>query len=212
MREDVVFKGNKAGLQLVLNEAAEFNHILSQLRAKLESAAEFFGVGTTIKIPFATRILTVEQQNQLTELFADYGLSWKESPTADSPAASAESSAQPLVEEYTPQTLVVTKTLRGGQEVVYSGSIVIIGDVNPGAKISAGGDITIHGACRGVVHAGAFGNLEATITANTLLASQIRIADHIARAPDVLIKPECVETARVKNGEVIIEPAVPKCV
>jgi septum site-determining protein MinC len=103
--------------------------------------------------------------------------------------------------------LVIARTLRGGQEVVHNGSVVIFGDVNPGAEVIAGGDIIIHGACRGVAHAGAYGNTEATITANTLVASQLRIAGMIARAPDDLDKPEYKETARIKSGIVIIEPA-----
>lgn len=207
MREDVVFKGNRTGLQLLLNESADFDNIFEQLRVKLESAAKFFNVGTTIKIPFATRILSQDQQSQLTELFDCYGLKWKEEVFSTETTDNQNQVEKLKQEEYAPQTLVITKTLRGGQEVVYSGSIVIIGDVNPGAKVLAGGDITIYGTCRGVAHAGAFGNVHATITANKLLASQLRIADLIARAPDVMIEPERVETASIKHGVVVIEPA-----
>jgi septum site-determining protein MinC len=203
MQEDVIFKGSKAGLQLFLSETADFCNIIQQLKEKLESAANFFTKGCTVKVPSAGRVLTTEQQQQLTLLFADYGLKWKE--VQETPVC-----AEQPKDENKPQPMVITKTLRGGQEIMYSGSVVIIGDVNPGAKVTAGGDIVISGACRGVAHAGAYGDTNATITAKRLIASQLRIADVIARSPDNpgdLMQPDYTETASIKDGAVIIEPA-----
>ena len=56
------------------------------------------------------------------------------------------------------------------------GSIVIEGNVNPGAKIIAGGNIDIHGHCRGIVYAGAYGDINSYIIADKLSPLQIRIA------------------------------------
>jgi len=159
----------------------------------------FFTHGTIVEVPDKVRILTAEQQEDLTKLLATYGLIFRES-VKEEPIAQ-KNNVQP--EE--PQTLFVAKTIRSGQEVLHDGSIVIVGDVNPGAEVIAGGDIVIKGTCRGVVHAGAFGNSSATITANRLLASQIRIANLIARAPDHLEQPDCTEIASIKDGNVIIE-------
>lgn len=206
MQEDVIFKGSKTGLQLLLNESADFGEIMQQLRRKLESAARFFSNGAVVNISSAVRILTPEQQGQLTELFTSHGLSWSITETAlsvDSDIAPEKTAKEAVLEE-----LVIKKTLRSGQEIVYSGNIIIFGDINPGAQLVAGGDIVIYGTCRGVVHAGAYGNEQASITANRLMASQIRIAGLIARAPDHIDYPEYVETARVKDGAVIIEPAI----
>lgn len=108
-------------------------------------------------------------------------------------------------EEY--GALLVQKTLRSGQSVKHEGSVIVIGDVNPGAEVVAGGNIVIMGALRGVVHAGAFGDDEAVVTAFKLKPTQLRIANHITRAPDGE-EGEAVEhpeIARVKNGSVIIE-------
>jgi septum site-determining protein MinC len=209
MQEDVIFKGNKAGLQLLLSDTADFCNIMQQLKAKLESAATFFSTGGIVKVPIANRVLTSEQQEQLTDLFANYGLKWKEVVQEETPE-SVSAVPQEESNPHKPQTLIITKTLRGGQEILYSGSVVIIGDVNPGAKVTAGGDIIIYGTCRGVSHAGAYGDIEATITANKLIASQLRIADFIARSPDNLDgrnEPQGAETARIKDGVVVIEPA-----
>jgi len=199
MRQYVIFKGSRNGLQLVLDDSANFSVILDKLKTKLESAVVFFTKGTIVEVPSKVRVLTTQQQEDLTKLLAVYGLVFREA------APEKEVVEKTNVEPETLQTLFVAKTLRSGQEVIHNGSIVIIGDVNPGAEVIAGGDIIIRGTCRGVVHAGAYGNMEATITANRLLASQIRIASLIARAPDNLDQPECTEIARIRDGNVVIE-------
>jgi len=199
MRQYITFKGSRNGLQLVLDDSADFAIILENLKAKLESAVVFFTHGTIVEVPDTVRILTAEQQEDLTKLLATYGLVFRE--TVKKEPITQKNIDKP--EEL--QTLFVAKTIRSGQEVLYDGSVVIVGDVNPGAEVIAGGDIIIKGTCRGVVHAGAYGNSNATITANRLLASQIRIANLIARAPDHLEQPDSTEIARIKDGGVIIE-------
>ena len=199
MREEVVFKGYRDGLQLVWNESADFSSILEQLKDKLEAATDFFTKGTKIKVVPKGQELTEEQCVQLSQLLAKYGLKFtceKEENQVSQPA------------QETMAPLIVTRTIRGGQKIVYEGTIVIHGDVNPGAEIIAGGDIIITGTCRGVVHAGAYGESEATITANRLLASQIRIAGLIARAPDNMDDdPRQKERAKIESSHIIIEPA-----
>lgn len=199
MRQYVIFKGSRNGLQLVLDDSADFSVILENLKTKLESAVVFFSNGTTVEVPAKVRVLTQDQQEDLTNLLAMYGLIFREAAQQHETVDNSSDEAEEL------QTLFVEKTIRSGQEVVHNGSVIIIGDVNPGAEVIAGGDITIRGTCRGVVHAGAYGNMEATITANRLLAAQIRIANLIARAPDNLDQPEYTEIARIKDGNVIIE-------
>ena len=49
-------------------------------------------------------------------------------------------------------------TLRSGQVISSESSVTIIGDVNPGAKIIAQGNIIILGALKGNVHAGCTGD------------------------------------------------------
>lgn len=201
MQKYVTFKGSRHGLQLVLDDSVDFTVILENLKAKLESAVVFFTEGTKVEVPAKVRVLTADQQDDLTKLLAVYGLVFHETVQQHEIAQKDEMEAKE------PETLFVSKTIRSGQEVVHNGSVVILGDVNPGAEVIAGGDIIIKGTCRGVVHAGAYGNSNATITANRLLASQIRIAGLIARAPDHLDQPEFKEIASIKDGHVVIETA-----
>jgi len=68
-------------------------------------------------------------------------------------------------------------SLRSGQRIEFEGSLVVIGDVNPGAEVIAGENIIILGDLRGLAHAGAKGNRDAIIEAVSIYATQIRIAD-----------------------------------
>lgn len=75
-------------------------------------------------------------------------------------------------------------TLRSGQTLETKGSLVIIGDVNPGATVIAGGNIVVIGALKGSVAAGSNGNYHAFVMALSMEPIQIQIADIIARSPD----------------------------
>ncbi|PLZ37043.1 septation ring formation regulator EzrA, partial [Fischerella thermalis WC542] len=68
----------------------------------------------------------------------------------------------------------------------HPGSVIILGDVNPGGIVVADGDILVWGRLRGVAHAGARGNRECLIMALQMEPTQLRIADAVARAPEKL--------------------------
>ncbi|MEG6614880.1 septum site-determining protein MinC [Peptococcaceae bacterium 1198_IL3148] len=108
---------------------------------------------------------------------------------------------------YDDNTILVQRTLRSGQSISYDGNVVVLGDVNPGAEVVATGDVIVMGSVRGVVHAGAGGDLSSVVVAFKLLPTQLRIANHITRAPDDEISalPTSPEVASVKNGVVTIE-------
>lgn len=75
------------------------------------------------------------------------------------------------------KTLIVKKLLRSGQKVYYEGTVIVIGDVNPGAEVFAKGDIYVFGRARGLMHAGKDGDRKREILALSLEVNQIRIAN-----------------------------------
>ncbi|NEP54215.1 MAG: septum site-determining protein MinC, partial [Moorea sp. SIO3C2] len=79
--------------------------------------------------------------------------------------------------------LYLQATVRSGTEVRHPGSIIVLGDVNPGGTLVADGDIFVWGRLRGVAHAGAAGNDACRIMAIHMEPTQLRIADKVARAP-----------------------------
>jgi septum site-determining protein MinC len=118
--------------------------------------------------------------------------------TADTP-----SSARTNVGE---QALVVQRTLRSGQSIKYPGHVILVGDVNPGAEIIAGGHIIVWGKMRGLAHAGALGDEDALICAIELTPAQLRIAGYIGRPPEGRRRKLLPETARVSEGAIVVEP------
>ena len=215
MREAVMFKGSREGLQLIINQAADFTFILSHLKIKLDEAAKFFAAGATVRVPAALSFLTDQQRSELSCLLASYGLRWTECEVEYSQESNdCEGGALALpeliaadAEKQQTETLIIPRTLRGGQKISYGGSVIIDGHVNPGAEVIAGGNIVVMGTCRGLAHAGANGSITATITAQRLIAGQLRIAGMIARAPDHIIASDYVETARIVDDMIVIEPA-----
>jgi len=103
-------------------------------------------------------------------------------------------------------TEVVDHTLRSGQRIASEGTVVVLGDVNPGAEVAAGGDVIVVGKLRGLAHAGAEGNEQAAIWALELAAKQLRIAGHVAVAPEDAPAPGRPERARIEGDQIVIEP------
>lgn len=103
------------------------------------------------------------------------------------------------------QTVLIQRTLRSGQSIFYPGNVVVLGDVNPGAQVTATGDVVVVGALRGTVHAGAGGNEAAVVVAFRLEPTQLRIANHVSRPPVGMIPAGQPEVARIKDGVINIE-------
>ena len=101
--------------------------------------------------------------------------------------------------------LIARRTLRSGQQLRHPGSIAVIGDVNPGAEIVAGGDIVVWGKLRGTAHAGAMGNESAVVCALELTPTQLRIAQYFARSPEGRRRKSPPEVARVREGKIVAE-------
>ena len=98
-------------------------------------------------------------------------------------------------------------TLRSGDHVQSDGNLMVLGDVNPGATISATGHVMVWGRLRGVAHAGREGDRKARIVARQLRPLQLRIADVVARGPNDLPQVGLAEQARLDGDDIVIEPA-----
>lgn len=94
------------------------------------------------------------------------------------------------------------RTIRSGHKIKHKGHVIIMGDVNPGAEIIAGGNIIVWGHLRGVVHAGAEGNSAAVVCALDLSPTQLRIADQISISPPSEDKTG-PEIAKLENKQVV---------
>lgn len=95
-------------------------------------------------------------------------------------------------------------SLRSGKKIEYEGSVVVLGDVNSGAEVIAGENIVIVGTLRGMAHAGAKGNRKAMISAVSIEAPQIRIAD-IIKETEKEEEQEKKTYAHIEENKIIIE-------
>jgi septum site-determining protein MinC len=108
----------------------------------------------------------------------------QQAPATEEKPASAEHIAQKtLAEEAATHAiegtdgLLARRRVRSGQVLRHPGHIVVIGDVNPGAQLIAGGDIIVWGKLQGSAHAGALGDTRAIICALDMSPSLVKIAD-----------------------------------
>lgn len=205
MSDIVKIRGLKSGLQLSFAKGASFDDVKANLLNKLETGNKFFIRGTTVFVPKG--YFPEDQNETLRKMFHRHGMLFSTElknpgllPVSKIPKPEKKSESEKM--------LIVNKTVRGGQVVRTESSVMIFGNVNPGGQVIAGGNIDIRGTCRGIVHAGAFGDISACVVADRLMPMQIRIADIIARSPDNMEKAQQAERASVKDGHIVIEPVM----
>lgn len=120
-------------------------------------------------------------------------------------SAAHDEPLDPIVNEVEgEEAVLLRRTLRSGQTVRHRGHVILIGDVNPGAEVIAGGNIVVWGRVRGVVHAGAAGDEGAWVCALDLAPTQCRIAGLISISPERRGKPK-PEVIRVRDGQLVAE-------
>lgn len=203
MIEDrLIIKGNKEGLNAVINinKFKDFDEVLEVLIDKLSKGRKFYK-GCTLKITAELKYINERELSKLKDiLFEEFSIQ-------DCIFEDKEDKTTKVFSGiYEGRTKFIKKTIRGGQSIDYSGNIVIIGDVNPGAVVSAGGNIVVLGSLRGNVHAGASGNDKAIIAAFSMQPEILQIADIMTRSPEDGIKPAFPEVAKVKDNMIIVEP------
>ena len=97
-------------------------------------------------------------------------------------------------------------TIRSGNKISSNGDLCIIGDVNPGAIVSAKNNIYVWGRLLGVAAAGKDGNKNAFIASLYLNPLQLRISEIIAVGPKEKPKNQYPEIAVIENKSIIIKP------
>jgi septum site-determining protein MinC len=206
--ENVVFKGYKTGLTLVIPEVGSLEEHIQDIRIRLEQSHDFFK-GAHIIIELGKRLLAEKERLVIKETIKEFGLTPRFAEEIKNKPLSPASEIERNNEE-TDQfraTITVQKTVRSGQRISFEGNLVIMGDVNPGAEVIASGDIVVLGRLRGTAHAGAEGDETAKIIAFQLRPVQIRIAGVITRDSEPSSKTKYLgpEIAKIKEGMILVE-------
>jgi septum site-determining protein MinC len=213
----VAIKGVKDGLLITLDEG-DWASVAAGLLARLEETPDFFQ-GAQLILQLGERPVGAADLGRLREQLSDHAVSLRailsNAPGTQSAArALGLETALPHATEPEPQfdpqeagdhALLLRRTLRSGRAIHHPGHVIVVGDVNAGAEIVAGGDVVVWGRLRGTVHAGAEGDESAVICALDLAPTQLRIAGHIAISPENRGHP-APEVARLREGRIVAEP------
>ena len=201
----VVFKGIGKDIALILSESVSFEDIKETLTKKIEASSKFFN-GVTTSITLKGRELSESEEQEIIDIISEKGhinISFLKTDTD-------KLSSQKIIKNNMPDcsfTKYHKGSIRSGQVLEFEGSIVIIGDINPGAMVKATGNITVLGQLKGIAHAGCNGDKDAFVSAICMVPVQLRIADIITVFPKENTRGEKpVEFAYIKDGKIYVRP------
>lgn len=215
-------KGINDGLLITLGEG-EWPVLREQLLRNIQERSSFFQ-GARVALDVGNQVIKAAELGALRDKLGDFGITLtaiiSSSGTTEKTSlmlgipTQIQSSKKALsatrkVEE-TPNltgepAVFLQKTLRSGTKVETPGSVIVLGDVNPGAEIIAGGNIIIWGRMRGTAQAGSGGDETAIVCALELNPMNIRIAGSSLEGKPRKGKPG-PEFASIASGTVIIQP------
>lgn len=179
----VIFKGTKNGLTVILKENTDFLEIKQQLSKKVKELKGFFA-GSKLFIRFNRQLNETETKELLDIIVNDGGVEVLMVSSDEQTVSVSEAIANVSEHLIGGDTNFYKGTLRSGQSINFFGNVVIVGDVNAGAEIIAGGNVLVLGILRGMVHAGVPNNNDAFVFALNFQPTQLRIGEIIARSPD----------------------------
>lgn len=193
------FQAVSDGIVMNFRDGSTFGSIKKAVNLHAAEASDFF-TGVNLYLNLSGLELAFEQLEELMQIVRKYNQVNKIYFTA----RKIEREEKKL--DNKSEAVIINRTLRSGQRVKHQANVVIVGDVNPGAEVIAGGDIIVFGRLRGVVHAGAGGSKEAQVAALKLNPTQLRIASLIARSPDDSDSSKLqAERAFIENDQIIVE-------
>ncbi len=189
------------GIKLVLPTMAEtpvgtsWVEIWEQLQQRLKGAKRFWQPLTPVQLYAQDRLLDARQLQIIADALGAVQLRLQNIHTSRRQTAVAAATAGYSVQQQEPEQITATKpplaeplylqmTIRSGVEIRHPGTVVIMGDVNPGGEVIAAGDIIIWGRLRGIAHAGSQGNSNCLIMALQMHPTQLRISGYVARSPE----------------------------
>lgn len=183
MHSAVVIKSSKAGMTVILDPELPFDALLEAVGKKFRESARFWGA-IQMTLTLEGRDLTPQEELQIVDAITSNS-QIEILCLLDTDARRIERCEKALNEklmELSSHTGQFYRgTLRRGETLESETSIVIIGDVEHGARVTAKGNVIILGELRGAVTAGLGDNLDAVVMAFEMAPLQIRIGSYTTR-------------------------------
>lgn len=230
MAQKVMIKSNKYGINLILDPDIPFADLLKAIIDKFRESEKFFK-NSKLGISFEGRVLSNEEEQKIIDAITENTtieilcVVDNNAESAERMKAQIDAYAEAVQLQYakamSSQGEFYRGTLRSGQVLESDASITILGDVNPGARVSSGGNVVVLGALKGNAQAGIYGDSNCFILAIEMDPIQIQIGDLIAKSPDkekkkrrIIIKEKKETTepqiAIAREGNIYIEPVSKK--
>ena len=168
MSELVTIKSSHSGIELRLNAKLPFPDLLKAVEEKFRQSADFFK-NAKMAVSFSGRTLSISEEEQLIQVITQ--------TTNLEIICIIDHDEQCLSEREKSDGQFYRGTLKRRQLLESESSIVILGDVEFGAKVVAKGNIIILGTLYGSVHAGAAGDRNAFIIALSMQPQRLVIGD-----------------------------------
>jgi len=206
-KELVTIKGTRGGLVILLDPASKLEELKDDLKKKFISSKGFFK-GARFTFHYPNSSADNPQYTELESICLQYGLVPNKEihlPVSPSdPAVKNTTGDSDLTDDTDEPARLIFATIRSGQEIEAMNNLIIVGDINPGARLYAGGSIVIFGRCLGSANAGVPGRNNSTITALLLYPAHLSIAG-IGGLQNT--KQKGPATASLKNNRIVFEPA-----
>lgn len=223
--ELIAIKGINDGLLISLSTTEKWQSVTDELAKRIDGKRAFYS-GATIIVELGARPVPKYELSSLKALLERRGLSLSlvrsDSDTTRQSARSldlktsenglpanparGQAETRPVNPEETgTRGVIFRRTLRSGRTIHSEGHVVVFGDVNPGAKVIAAGDVVVWGKLRGTVHAGALGDESAVVCALDMNPNQLRIASYIVTSPSGKRRKILPEVASIRGNQIVVE-------
>ena len=186
MRSSVVIKSSKAGMTVILDSQIPFQELLEAIGKKFRESAKFWGA-VQMTLTLEGRELTAKEELQIVDTItrnAQVEILCLLDTDARRIERCEKALNDKLMELNSRTGQFYRGTLEKGDVLESEVSVVVIGDVERGARIISKGNVIVLGALRGTAAAGMGGNPEAVVVALEMAPTQIRISDATSRFND----------------------------
>ena len=215
MKNAVIIKSFQNGLSIFLDDEIPFSKLIEEIAFKFREAAHFFKDASMV-VSFEGRELSDQEERQIVNtITANSSLNVvcimgkNEETNKNYVKALQKLSYHQQVMENAGQ--FYKGTLKDGQTLETENSVIVLGDVYPGASIISSKDIIILGGLYGQAYAGGSGDEGHFVVALEMSPEKLKIGDFKYKTSEKQskwsIKPKIQpKIAFVRDQRVIVEP------
>ncbi|MCI8835342.1 MAG: septum formation inhibitor [Ruminococcus sp.] len=209
----VTIKSCRYGMEIHMDPDVDFETLLEHMQERFQNSARFFQGAQMAVSFFGRRLSYTEEQRALYLISESTGIDIVCVIDNDQEhELSYKSIVERTLSHVQQNEGQFYRGTLGKKQVIESDtSIVILGDVELGAKVIAKGNIVIVGSLRGSAHAGAAGDQNAYIVALSMNPKSLRIGDVEARRQTIYQENQHIhgpKIAVIDGTRIYLDPLV----